>query len=273
MPLDKLAAMLNDFGLTSLQAKVYLAAVQLGLSPASQISQASNVRREETYRVLNRLEKIGLVEKISGNPVTIRAVSLKDALYILTKQWENGVKNKARVLEDRKDEVLEYFKAHKKPISSGEEKHFELLLEQDILVNKLSSMLEDAAIEISLISSKDELNQLLPASFAQKWLETVAKKRVNTRIILEVSPQEASPQETPENYLSKVSADVRYSSIPLSHYCTVDYKQVLMATSREASIGKVPYLWTDDDRLVRLLQRNFEDSWHSCVSLGTQRSG
>ena len=58
--------MLSDFGLTHNQAKVYLAIAQLGLASVSQASKASNVRREDVYRIMPKLEKMGLIEKFSN---------------------------------------------------------------------------------------------------------------------------------------------------------------------------------------------------------------
>ena len=60
---DDLEVFLN-LGLTQNQAKVYLALLKLGMeSNASSLFQISGVSRQDVYRVLLELEKLGIVEK------------------------------------------------------------------------------------------------------------------------------------------------------------------------------------------------------------------
>jgi len=62
--LERNVEMLIDFGLTGNQARVYLAIARLKLATVGQISKVSKVRREDVYRILPKLEKMGLVEKL-----------------------------------------------------------------------------------------------------------------------------------------------------------------------------------------------------------------
>ncbi|NIU39390.1 hypothetical protein GWN65_05330, partial [Candidatus Bathyarchaeota archaeon] len=89
-PLNKNAEMLSDFGLTHNQAKVYIAIARLRLATVSQISKVSKVRREDVYRILPKLEKMGLVEKLLGKPTKIRATPVEEALPILIKHEEDA---------------------------------------------------------------------------------------------------------------------------------------------------------------------------------------
>jgi len=74
---------LTRLGLTSNQAKVYLALFRSGLSNAKGISENSGVARSDVYRVMAALEKLGLVEKIISQPCKFRAISIHDAFDIL----------------------------------------------------------------------------------------------------------------------------------------------------------------------------------------------
>jgi sugar-specific transcriptional regulator TrmB len=77
---------LMNLGLTLLQAKVYLALASLGKSDVKKISNASNIIREEIYRVLPNLEKKGLVEKVIARPTLYNALPLREGLSILLNQ-------------------------------------------------------------------------------------------------------------------------------------------------------------------------------------------
>lgn len=86
--IEKTVETLSDFGLTRNQAKVYVAATQLGLVSAGQISELSKVRREDVYRLLSTLERMGLIEKLLGTRTRLRATPIKDALTTLVKNEE-----------------------------------------------------------------------------------------------------------------------------------------------------------------------------------------
>ena len=53
---------LIDLGLTSMQARVYVAALRLGKIGAGEIAKASKVNRVTTYSTLDELEELGLVK-------------------------------------------------------------------------------------------------------------------------------------------------------------------------------------------------------------------
>ena len=90
MIVDKQIKTLQDFGLSFLQAKTYLILVQLGEADAKTIARASNVARQEIYRVMPSLQKLGLGEKIIGKPVIYKATPLEDALLILIQKQKEA---------------------------------------------------------------------------------------------------------------------------------------------------------------------------------------
>lgn len=71
-------------------------------------------------------------------------------------------------------------------------------------------------------------------------------------------------REAFEDYFPKLILDLRHVAKSHSHYLIIDYHQVMMATSPEPSLGKLPYLWTDTVGFAEILQRNFEDLWQTC---------
>src|ERR1017187_7841643 len=72
--LDK-TDLLMGLGLSPNQAKVYQAVLKLGNVSASMISKSSLVRREDVYKVLPALEKMGLVEKAIREPSYVSGCS------------------------------------------------------------------------------------------------------------------------------------------------------------------------------------------------------
>ncbi|MCW4047841.1 MAG: hypothetical protein NWE99_09855 [Candidatus Bathyarchaeota archaeon] len=63
MQYDECVQTLMGLGLTLLQAKTYLALATLGKADVKMISKASNVARQDIYRVMPVLQKLGLGKK------------------------------------------------------------------------------------------------------------------------------------------------------------------------------------------------------------------
>ena len=76
--------LLIGIGLSPNQAKVYQSILKLGNATVGLITKFSSVRREDVYRVIPTLEKMGLVEKLLGKPAVIRATPVAGALTSLT---------------------------------------------------------------------------------------------------------------------------------------------------------------------------------------------
>lgn len=266
MPLKKCQEILLEFGLTPNQARVYLAAVRLGIASACKISQACDVRREDTYRALSKLEEMRLVEKIIDKPIRIRALPAEEALAILTKNWKEAVNKKELMLTLKKQEFLKNFEAAKKLPLPKEEGHVALLLEKNAVLRKVSDMVKTAEKEIAAVSSAKEISQVIPT--LSETLRKQSGKQIKARVILEAPDGEKALLTSVRKHVpSSLSVEVKYAYKPLSHYVIVDFRNVLLATSREPSMGKVPYVWTDTPDFVKLMQSHFEELWQASSSL------
>ena len=73
---------LRGFGLTFLQAKVYLTLVRTGNSTVKKIAEKTNIARQEAQRVAAELQSLGLVEKLLVNPTEFDASSHKRRCYV-----------------------------------------------------------------------------------------------------------------------------------------------------------------------------------------------
>jgi len=259
--------MLSNFGLTPNQGKVYIAIAKLGMASVSQVSKVSKVRREDVYRMLPKLEKMGLTEKILGKPTKVRATPVEEALSILIKREKDIANKKVSALMAKKEEFLKYFQAYEvRPVS--EEAHFSLIAQREGIINKGRTMVKNAEREIDVITSRDEFIQIF--TNYNELLKRVIKKGVKVRVILEVSEREDWILRVIEGYESSgASFDLKYTDQPVGHYIIIDYKEALVATSTEVPMGENPCLWTDDNILVGLMQKNFEGIWHASVDMKT----
>ncbi|HYA78079.1 MAG TPA: helix-turn-helix domain-containing protein, partial [Verrucomicrobiae bacterium] len=114
-------------GLTNSQAKVYLSLAKLGDATAKEISTITQVARQEVYRVLVGLQKLGLVVKVVSVPSKFKAISTDDAFSILMEHR----KKETSELEVTISEMLKKFKNGNARLAlEKEETKFNLVPEQ-----------------------------------------------------------------------------------------------------------------------------------------------
>ncbi len=265
LSVEEYAEILSDFGLTRNEAKVYVTTAKLGLASVSRVSKASGVRREDVYRMLPKLQKLGLIEKILGKPVKVRATPVEDGLSFLIKQQEELASMRLSQLLAKKSEFLKNFEAYQVKPMEREGDHFALVFQKQAVVKKALAMVKNARSAVDVVISRQEFYHLF-AEYAESVRKSLGKE-VKVRVILDESERYESVLRFVEEYRSSVaSVDLRYTYEPSSHFIIVDHKQALVATSGETPIGQSPYLWTNNMSFVRLMQRYFEDLWHASVN-------
>ncbi len=262
--LEKNAAKLEAFGLTLNQAKVYLASARLRLASVSQISEVAKVRREDVYRILPKLEKMGLVERILGTPARIRATPVKEALSILVKNEEEEARKRVSAMKDKKEIFLKNF-AQLPRVKMEEKTNFALLSKRESIANKMLTMMEKAESEFCIVCSRSQIMQFIHA-LGEELRKTI-KKGVEIRMISDLPEYEDSLPRVLEDRLSPGdSVKLRYGDLRSSHYVLVDFKEALISTTTEGNMGENPCLWTNSDSLVGVFQGDFENLWHNSVS-------
>ena len=267
LPSEKNVEMLINFGLTRNQAKVYIAVARLRLASVGQISKASKVRREDVYRLLPKLEKMGLVEKLLGTPTKIRATPVEEALSILIKQEEDTARERVSALKAKTKTFLKHF-ARAPRLEVEEKAHFALLSKRESIMGKMLTMMKKAEREFNIVFSRNQIMQLIH-NFAEQLTRTI-KKGVRIRIISEVPEYEDSlPRVIEERISPGDSVDLRYMDLPSSHYMIVDFTEALISTTTEGNMAENPCLWTNSDSLVGVFQGDFENLWHNSISWKT----
>jgi len=264
LSLDENAGMLSDFGLTRNQAKVYLAMAKLGMATVNQVSKMSKVRREDVYRIMPKLEKMGLIEKILGKPTKVRALPMEDALHILIEREQEIANKKVSALMTKKDTILKHYKPS--TIKTIEEPHFAVILQREGIMTKELSMVKKAKIAINIVTSRDKFIQFF--NNYDEALKKATKKGIQIRMILNVTEHDDSILTTIKEYESaRFPVDLKYTDQRSTHCMIVDYKEALVSTTTEPTLRETAYLWTNNSSLVGLLQKNFEGLWHASVEL------
>jgi sugar-specific transcriptional regulator TrmB len=262
--IDQNAQALSSFGLTVKQAKIYLALVSLGTSAVGDISKLSKVRREEVYRILPKLEKMGLIEKTLSTPVKLKGAPIENALSILIRNEEENAKNRIIDLTKRKEEFLQNYRTGTKSASMGDGDQFSLSSEKAVSLSKAQSLIDAAQTQLDYIASREKVLQFF--KFFSDSLKQAANRGIRFRVISN-SPkgEDELPLIINQLFGNKNNVSIRYLEQLPNHFLIMDNQEVLIATSTSGYLCDKPILWSNNVPHVTVYKKLFDEMWASSV--------
>ncbi|MFB6162864.1 MAG: TrmB family transcriptional regulator [Halococcoides sp.] len=89
---ESLREALTRWGFSDAEVNVYLAALEAGQAPASEVADVADVSRRHVYRISERLEEVGLVDvRDQYQPTLIRATPSEEVAEIMQRRQETIV--------------------------------------------------------------------------------------------------------------------------------------------------------------------------------------
>jgi len=263
---EEVAKDLASFGLTGNQARVYVALTQLRIAPVSKIAQLSKIRREEIYRMMPKLEKLGLVEKALGKPIKYRSIPPKRALSILLEHEQEKANKKIAELTQMQKRLFEQLKSVEVDKEVEEEPRFVLISDRDQALRKIVEVLQKAKKEFSIVSSDYDFR------FGYAYIADVFRKvlgnGVKARIVLEVNEIDAMTMKMlSEVEVFKDVAEVKHAGNLTSHMIIVDNTEILVGTFLRPTEEKHFDLWTDSPAYVDAMKMFFDRIWQDSVDI------
>jgi sugar-specific transcriptional regulator TrmB len=253
---DENTDLLLGLGLSLNQARVYLAILKLEKTTVGQVAKFSKVRREDVYRLLPSLEKMGLVERLLGKPAEVRATPISDALSLLVSEEKSKFDER---LTDMKNNVQKLsLKDWKQPVL-GENSIYILIAEKKAILAKTSDLVGNSRKEVALIADKERIIPVL-AQFTDEYNQAI-KKGAQIRLIFEGESPDGSLKEKVEKLVGGISVHVRFHLDPLNHFIMSDDKEAMITTSKDTGLGESPSLWTNNCNLIGVLRTGFESDW------------
>jgi len=253
---------LNDIGLSVLQAKTYLSLAKLGKANVGTISKASNLARQDVYRIMPSLEKLGLAEKILTTPTTYKATPVKEGVSILLlkrKRENEEVAKQADLLMSTFDSALT---PSEPPIGDSQ---FKITSEETLFFKMHQQLIKEAQSSIDILITTGLFDEHSRHNLFQ--LKQAMKRGVKIRLIVQENNEKSTfvdQEELPEEsimeirYLPKINpAEMMWFGMHM-----FDKKEVTMCVSR---IGIVPSLWSNSPPILKLAENYFNDLWNSAL--------
>jgi len=257
---------LSEFGLTENQAKVFIATTRLGNPTVSEIAEASEVRREEVYRLLPDLEKMGLVERLLGKPLRLKTPDPQSAIITLVNLEREKAKDRIAELSNKSKELIQSL-GHQVIESSSEEildSDFSLIQEKESIRVKIFEMISQATKHLDVMFTRTDLIWLI--STQGEALQDAINRGVKIQLLSEPpSGRDRLPKIIRRRFPGDIEIHVKYILNPTAFYFIRDKNQLMFITSGAHHLPSGSCLWTDNMGLVTLTSSNFEEHWHASV--------
>lgn len=259
---NKCVQILMDLGLTSLQAKIYLTLSKLNRATIKTIAKASNIARQDIYRIMPALEKLGLAEKIVATPTMYKATPIKEGVYFLlqrkTQQYSELQKRTIELIENLKE-------INDETTLQEEEHHFILTSSEQLLWKRLQEGAEKAQISIDICANWEGFRYRLFKDFPN--FKRALKRGVRIRVITEKHEPDKSSQKIIQALKANPLFEIRYLPPPVPIKTAIhDKKEVNLCLTTPNKIGGLPSLWSNNPQFVKIITTYYEELWNKAQS-------
>jgi len=156
--IDRINHELTRFGLTKIQAQVYIFLGKYGSKTSPEVSRALKLPRTETYQILKVLQNLGIIASEFSHPARFSAIPLEKALLSMV----NSAQEKVNSLVKKEQEISRLWKEI--PIFNSENKEnpsekFQILQGTPIIHNKIKEMLHRSKRECKFFCTPKDLSK------------------------------------------------------------------------------------------------------------------
>lgn len=250
---------LTQLGLTILEARTYLYLCGHATLTAKELSVLTKISQPDTYRVLSRLQKKGLIEKIIEHPARFKAVPLETGIALLLKKKKVEYDN----LTLRTDTLV---RTLKEKLSNGKHSeiinsYFILIPKEETIVKRIGEAIDRAERSIDIILSWKRLLTGMAGPFA-KLSERAWARGVEFRIISEHPREEKAVAQALQFCGKSPVCNIRFLSGKTETVIGIyDKRESFIIVDPEQGLFDSPALWSNNRSLISALQEYFNILW------------
>lgn len=246
---------LVKLGFSPNQAKVYLSLVILGCSSTKNIHKFSGVSREEIYRKLNELQKLGFIEKVVAKPAMFRATPFKIVIREMLRFKAEEISN----LKTATDEMLAKIGPHEMENLQPETSDTFLVPKKRPILDRAKKELERLKISLDTICSwKKGIGWM--SSHYDLFMNAL-NRNVKIRFLIEKKENFRFPRFVEELRVNALFQIGTTQSLPPACIGLYDQKILFLDTSAEAGFIESPVLWSNNPSIVGMAQTYFDTMW------------
>jgi len=177
---EEVMPLLEDYGLTEEEARVYVGVLRIGTGKVSEISHFTNTDRVKGYKILENLRSEGYVTSTLSSPILFSANDPKTTFDTILMKKKSGIqrleKNQSRLIEN-----LEKLKGHS--VVSNLPK-LSVISGRDNIYNEIKKIIDETKDEMYLVTSTSDLIRMyytdIPAA-----IKKALKRKVEIKLMTE----------------------------------------------------------------------------------------
>lgn len=248
---------LVGLGLTGRQARIYLALLKVGDAKVQAVADFSLVHRQEVYRLLGRLQQLGLVQQNISFPTTFTVTPIADGVKLLLKQKTSEldiINQKVKQLTKKLSQ-----NSSLSPTAIELKPCFGAVFEAD-RGKKYRQALKNTQQSIDAVTSWVRFKQL--SIHYETQLQNILKRDATIHIVTDKPPSHLLPKwinatlSRDSNFKLKILPNMPDAAITI-----FDHKTAAIAYNPNVSLSKGPDLWTDNPTITILSQAYFDTIW------------
>jgi sugar-specific transcriptional regulator TrmB len=259
MTLDDVAAQtINQLGLTVLEARIYIALCRYDTSTVKTVSELTKTSQPDTYRVIDKLQNKGLVEKIIDKPARFRAVPFDIGISLL-------MKRKKAEYEDlqMKTKLLSRSFKEKRLLLSLEatQSHFAMVPMRETIVMKIQEAIEKSKETIDLFLTWKRFSIGIINVFAETC-EKAWDRGVKFRMIIEKPEKSINTDQIFEFCRKSPFCSIRFlPGHPKTVLGVYDQREAFIIVNPKEGLFDSPALWSNNQSLITIVKEYFEMLW------------
>jgi sugar-specific transcriptional regulator TrmB len=257
MAMERITERLMVFGFTTDEARFYLFLSVMGPSPISSLVRRFDINRVKVYRILERLEERGLIEKIMGRPVRYAAKPIETSLQ---NELDN-LKLRFSELEKAREEIIsDWSKLALSEEGLSDEPRFRIHQGRQQIYEQLLHISDRAKEELLIVTTERDLHRLALYGIDEK-LEVHVKNGIDIKIITQI---ESTGFDEIEGYYG--FAAIRHVVLPSPvRIILIDNSESLVTVSMDDSMNMSTLndtgLWTNSVSFISVMGVFFEALW------------
>ena len=257
------------FGLSVNQAKVYLSIVNSTEANVSSIASGTKIHQQDVYKILPKLEDMGLITKTVEHPLVIRAIPPEKALkHIITIEQEKAAKKIKRLKQTVKALTEAIEKNKDESCKELKQKNMEVtFLSTDNAINHgLDNAFGNARVECNSVINFELMFRRLP--LLEKRYQALATNNVRTRILIDTAENVVNTIKILESIIPEGNFEIRKSGkITVKPYVIFDNKEIYISTQRKTLHNFPCVLRTNSQNIIYIYKENFERAWKSSTEV------
>ncbi len=262
---EDLVQELLAFGLSVNQAKAYLSIIQSALqATVNTISATTKIHQQDVYKILPKLEKMGLITKTVERPVAIKAIPPEKALnYIIVVEQQKANQKIKHLKRTAKALAQAIEKTQKQNQTDQEQMGIQavFLTTDNAVNNKLNAAYANAKTQCDSVMNFELMQRRLP--LLEKRYQALSTNKTKTRILL----NNIENVEAAKKILKQIIPPTgdftlkQAGKITIKPYLIIDNVEIYISSQRKTPRGFPCMLWTNSKNIMSIYQDNFEKAW------------